>query len=523
MKKTFCLIVSLIIIIMSVFTGCQTDNDEATIKNLIDTAFKMNGKLNNLNLSTVTKQYFDYGNTTYMAKKESEFLAHNLNNTKRYEMSEIVKTSNSTSAEIGGYEEYYKDGYYYTTRYGGAFKIKLAHNEVDVINNGSAVNVKNSDMRSVGYKTETDDEDQEKWGKGATTLTFTCKNSLLESFVKDKSEENAQDYDDVKVKSGKGEYVINSDGYLVYEKLVVYAVMNVDGEEVTSKISNEVTYNKINKSVDPYNPEESDYIEIDNMQTIIDITDATTKTVMSDDYIMDMTSSADITQGSVKAGYNRTYKRMQNLTGEEYAQKTITSYNGSEGAPNGEPYESSYYYTDGRYYQYSDLYNQKLYCVIDYSKFLDNIYATSSVPPANMYKVGMMKDFSSKETEKGTEYSFSLNTETEDGLTFLSSIVGPYKNFSGDFSTADIKVNSSKGTMRVDKNGYLYEIDMECDLLVKFQQGDVAIKFEQKINASKIGGNVKCEFPNFSEIDYERVEQSELLGAFTTTESSLEQ
>lgn len=517
MKKLISLVLSLLMVI-AVFSGCNTDSDGAKIEKLINDATSLNEKLNDLNLTSKTLIYYDYGDTSYQAENTSELLVHNLSDAKKYEMSEMVTQKSSSSANINSYEVYYKGGYYYTNRYGGAFKAKLNAKDAGIENVGSLINIKFSDMRAVGFKTETEETNEENWGKGYTAITFTCKNSKLSNFVNQTAEDDADSFQEVKIKKGEGEYVINKDGYLVYEKLEVTAVITVEGEEITSKTLSEVTYNEIGKEVDPYNPEDKDYVEVESIEDVIAIDSAMSNTLSSNDYVMTMDSSADITQDESKIGYTRTFKRQQDMTGEEYLQQTFTTY--LQDGEKGSTLESSQYFTNGRYYQISDMYSQKIYSVMDFSKFVSGIYMSSGVSPASVYTTGMMKDISSKKDKEDTVYSFNLNTESEDGLTFLSSLVGPYESFGGNFAEAEIKVNSFSGKSYVNSQGYYYKTEVSCDILVKFEEGDVAIKYNQEITASDISGTVECEFPKLNEDDFERMEQSDLLGAFSGGTSS---
>ncbi len=520
MKKLLCISISLLLLITS-FSGCGNKNDTAKIEKLINTAFELNGKLNDLDLSSATSLYYNYGTTSYSIENSSELKVHNINDSKKYEMSESTTQHTSASSNANKYEVYYKDGYFYTTRYGGAFKAKLSAKAAGVDSIGSLINVKFSDMRSVGFKTETNEDAENEWGKGYTAITFTCKNSALQKFIGRTAEDDADAYKEIDIKKGEGEYIINADGYLVYESLSVTSVITIDGSEVTSEISSKITYNDIGKEVDPYNPEDKNYVEIDKIEDVIGISSAMSNTLSSNDYEMRMDAEAEILQDKTNAGYKRTYIRQQDMTGSEFAQKAITTYlsNGESGSQ----LESSQYYTDGRYYQISDMYSQKLYCVMDFSKFVSGVYMKTGVSPANAYSAGMMKNIKSTKTDNGMVYSYSLNPDSEDGITFLSSIVGPYENFSGDFSSAKVTVNSFNGKMYVDSNGYYYKSEVSCDLLVKFEEGDVAMKFKQTINVDEINGDVKCEFPDFSKVDYERMEQSELLGAFSGNSTSSEE
>ena len=525
MKKLLCIALSLLMV-AAIFSGCNSNSDAAKIEKLIDSAIKQNEKLNDLNLTSKTTMYYDYGDTSYYVENSSDLLVHNLKDAKKYEMSEMVSQKSSSSANINNYEVYYKDGYYYTNRYGGSFKSKLNAKDAGIENVGSLINIKYSDMRAVGFKTETEDENsadtestqKDNWGEGYTAITFTCKNSALSSFVNSAAEDDADDFQDIKIKKGEGEYVINKDGYLVYEKLEVTSVITVEGDEITSKTSSEITYNEIGKEVDPYNPEDKNYVEVESIDDVMAIDSAMSKTLSSNNYVMEMDSSADIVQDKVKVGYTRTFKRQQNMTGSEYLQETFTTY--LDNGKKGKTLESSQYYTDGRYYQTSDLYSQKIYSVMDFSKFVSGVYMKSGVSPASVYTTGLMKDIKSKKVKEDTVYNFNLNHESEDGITFLSSIVGPYESFGGNFNEAEIKVNSFSGKTYVNSEGYYYKTEISCDVLVKFSEGDVSMKYDQTITASNINGTVKCDFPELKENDFERMEQSDLLGAFSGESTS---
>ena len=99
MKKLLCLAL-LLLIVATAFSGCNTEGDAAKIEKLIDEATSLNEKLNDLNLTSKTTMYYDYGDTSYYVENSSDLLVHNLKDAKKYEMSEMVSQKSSSSANI---------------------------------------------------------------------------------------------------------------------------------------------------------------------------------------------------------------------------------------------------------------------------------------------------------------------------------------------------------------------------------------------------------------------------------------
>ena len=110
MKKLLCIALSLLMV-AAIFSGCNSNSDAAKIEKLIDSAIKQNEKLNDLNLTSKTTMYYDYGDTSYYVENSSDLLVHNLKDAKKYEMSEMVSQKSSSSANINNYEVYYERRY----------------------------------------------------------------------------------------------------------------------------------------------------------------------------------------------------------------------------------------------------------------------------------------------------------------------------------------------------------------------------------------------------------------------------
>ena len=65
----------------------------------------------------------------------------------------------------------------------------------------------------------------------------------------------------------------------------------------------------------------------------------------------------------------------------------------------------------------------------------------------------------------------------------------------------------------VNKDGEYYKTVMECDLLIKFPEGEVEVKAEQSVVVNSINKDeIKFSFPKFE--GYEKWDKADLLSAY---------
>jgi len=278
-----------------------------------------------------------------------------------------------------------------------------------------------------------------------------------------------------------------------------------------SAFGNAVCYADVGEEINPYDPEDADYTEVDNLDDIVALNSAMSNSLTTANVDIEFEASADIEQGDSTAGYERTYHRQFNRDNKKYLQEVNTTYftNGEKGSD----ILSGSYYTDGMYYNMSEKYNHKVKSEMDFSSFVSTIYSSVSVTPADVYSPAMMKTVEVK--GKGDEkiYEFTLNETSDGGLEFLNNLFAPYDGqFGGDVSTAKITVNSFEGKSYVDKNGRYYKTEMKCDIDFGFEEGDVSVKSEQTVlvNDSKESENI--EFPEFK--GYSKMDSAELISGY---------
>ncbi len=522
MKKIISIIISLLCVV-SLFSACSgTSKDEnKALQNDIKKAFSKTQKLKSINSYSSSELAFgeEFSNMNTV-KTVTSLMESNIGNNDKYEMSTEVElfingTSNST------YETYYKGGYFYTNKYMGSFKTKIAADELRKDTEIAIPQIKVEDMKSLEIK------DDNKYsfaiatnelGEGLSLddckiIDFTCKNSVVRKQVEEALKNSGTQFADVEIVSGKGKYVINKKGYLVSAELEMKANVVTDGETGSTVVKTIAEYVDVGKKIDPYDPEDEKHTEIDNLEDIAYLDSAMSAALSNPELYTTMDSSATINveKENINSGYERTYVRKYSTEKQEYLQETKTLYL-SDGEENG-PYLSAGYYTDGTYYSASDTTKLYIKSDMDFASFAGVIYAGSATSPADMYSPGIMKSI--KKEEKGEEllFTYELNTQSESGIKFIGSLFGPYsETFGGDIETAEKQVKSFKATSYVNKDGVYYKTVMSCELLLKFEEGDVTIKAEQLVNVYDSDKMGVIEFPEFK--NYERMDSSALLSGY---------
>lgn len=494
------------------FSGCgskKLSNEE--ISAVTKSAIKKTQQLDNAKITVSNSIGYNYNNRSTTVKTTSAYAGINLNDENGFEMSE--DTTVTTPASSSEYENYYKNGYYYTNRYNGNFKVKKSAKELGLSGYCPLIVFNYEDMKSVGVGDE-----KTSSGESGTVITFTPKNSVLKKYIaKALSEENSGfDNESINVSGSTGTYTVDKNGYLSHEKLTVNATVTIDGDTVATSLVSEISYTDIGKKVDPYDPEDSDYTEVDDLAPVAGIDNALSKTLSSDSLNMDMSSSGDITMDKQRQGYKRTYNRKYSLSNEQVYQQSTTDYTTANGKKSTSV--SGMYYTDGTYYNRSDMYSHKIYSTMSFSEFYSGIFVSASTTPADIYSPGMMRNIKQQKNGDDTIYSFDVNTESDAGKNFFSALFGPYSEFGGDFGTAEINVKSFSGKTYVNKNGEYYKTEMSIKADIKFKEGSLSVSAAQTVKVSDIGKKISIKYPNFKE--YTNMDKNDLLSASSSVSTN---
>ena len=507
MKKILSLLIMLSMLSV-LFVGCgETELTDSQVSSLLKSAFKKTESLENLTAKNYSEVSYDFGSYVYSSRTENSIREANIGNPEKYEMSSDVVVK-SLGAETT-YETYYKDGYYYSSRYGGNFKTKMDLDEIKSTTALSLVKVSYDDMKTVATKVAQDDSSGSN--EKMTYISFSCKNKVLKQYLLDSIKGSSDNVESASIKDSDGQYVINEEGYIVSERLSVNAVINVNGEETQSTISVKTVFSDIGDKVNPYDPEDSEYTKVDDLNNVINLYNSMSDVFTSDYLDMEMDITADIKQDKTETGYKRSYSRKLSTDKENFSQEVVTAY--KEKDEFGKGYGSRQYFTDGTYYSDSDMTGIKLKSDLEFKEFYTTIYAATAKTPAAIYSTGMMKDLESTKSGEDTVYSFSLNPKSSEGVAFLRSLFGPYEQFGGDCEAAETKVKNFVGKSYVNKDGEYYKTVMECDLLIKFPEGEVEVKAEQTVVVNSINKDeIKFSFPKFE--GYEKWDKADLLSAY---------
>lgn len=489
------------LLVATMFAGCS--NTPANYESAIKTAYKKNKNLTDFNVSTINEVFFDNGTGVYTNTTEKDYRVHALGDKDKFEMSE--ETTTSTAYNSTEYDLYYKNGKLYTNRYGGKFVTEIAADETEYLNYNPMLDLKYEDMKSLSKGTVSDSSNPEN--KDYTVLLFECKLGAMTEIAKQTLDDK---YQDIKVVSSKGEYQINPEGYLTYQKLNISVTLTDDGKEVNASLLTSVKFENIGDEVNPYDPDEDTYFEIEDLNDAAKLYSAMTATLNSSELEIEYTGDGEIKQDDIDAGYKRTYKKIYSDKNEQLHQTTDTDY-----YENGKKTSNLFhgqYFKDGVYSNRNDSFQKTIYSKMSYSEFMANMFNGLQLSPAEYLAPGMMKNLSSKSNgEDSTVYSFELNTKSDEGVQFVGSLFGAFVNFGGDVTTAKVKVKSFSGKSYVDKDGYYVKSEVSCKLIVEFDEGKVEIASNQTINA-KTSASVKgLDYPDTKGYDF--YDKSELFGA----------
>lgn len=510
MKKILSLTLAALLIVLS-FSGCKkTDGSE--YKAVIENAFKKTDELSDLEASILNETTFDNGDNTYSTSTKKDYRVHSKADADKFEMSE--ETNVTTLMTNTEYDQYFKDGKLYTNRYGGNFFTKASPKDTGYFEYSPIINISYDDIKAVSISTASDSS--EKSGEEQKIVTFECKAGAMTEIAKSSIGDD-ETITDIKVTSASGEYQINSDGYLTYQKLKLSVTFTDDDQEYKASVLTSVTLKNVGEKVNPYDPDEDTYYEIDDINTAAELYTAMTATINSKELEIEFEGSADIKQESIDAGYKRKYHKIYSDSGEQLHQTTETDY--FENGKKTNTLVHGQYFKDGVYSNRNDSFQKNLYSKMDYTSFMANMFGGLQLSPVEYLAPGMMENLKSETKGDTTIYSFGLNAESDEGVQFVGSLFGAFVNFGGDVATAKIRVKSFTGKSYVDKDGYYKKSDVTCELVVEFddselQEGEdnkLTIVATQTINA-KPTANVKgLEYPDIT--DYKKVDKADLFSA----------
>ncbi len=529
MKKILSIILASVMVI-GCFAGCSKSEisskyDNQKLQFLLDKAFKKTDALKSVSLHTKSDISFGSDETALNAiSTVTHLLETEIGNNSKYEM------SNETAISINGmesssYETYYKGGYFYTDRYTGNFKTKITSTEIRGDTDSSLTQIKVSDMKSLevsqkakhDFAVAEDDAGEKISIRDCIIVSFSCKNSIIKKQAETSLKNNGTAYTDLEIISGKGEYVVDAQGYLVSQTLEVEAKVATDGEANIMVVKSTADYLNAGKTVDPFDPEDGDYAETDNLEDIAYLDSAMSAAIANSELYITMEASADIYANDEVTGYEREYVRKFSSENKKYFQETYTTYTSK--TEKTEPYLSGSYYTDGTYYSASDSHNLYIKSDMDFGTFSATVYSVAATSPADMYFPGIMSSISKEEKGDELVFEFELNPDSQGGINFLGSLFGPYsETFGGDIEAAEKTIKSFKAKSYIDKNGVYYKTEMACDILLKFEEGDVRVQAEQTVNVHNGNDIGVIVFPEFK--GYESIDSSTLISGYSSYASS---
>lgn len=149
------------------------------------------------------------------------------------------------------------------------------------------------------------------------------------------------------------------------------------------------------------------------------------------------------------------------------------------------------YYTEGYYYM--DMLGTKMKMPMNVAEMMEGMEDGTSA--TDISTDGMME---LEMEEKDDSYVISFVGDTEKMLEYSKSVMESMQSMSGVEGT-DVTLDSIKGTITLDKDGYIKEqvIDMNMSMTVEGEV--VATTVATTITYNSIGENVEVELPDLSE------------------------
>lgn len=153
--------------------------------------------------------------------------------------------------------------------------------------------------------------------------------------------------------------------------------------------------------------------------------------------------------------------------------------------------EMNMYYTEG--YYYVDMLGAKVKSPMDVAEMMEGMEDGTSA--ANTSTDGMME---LEMEEKEGSYVISFIGDTEKMLEYSKSVMESMQSMSG-LEGADVTLDDIKGTITIDKDGYIKEQVVDMNMTMTAEGEAVATTITTTITYNSIGEDVEVEFPDLSE------------------------
>ena len=494
MKK----ILSIVLILSFVlsFVGCKNKNTQENIKNIIDSAFKKNSELKDISIVSEQTVLTRIGDSDSKSVYTIELKEKDIGDKDKYEMSSstVAKVNDQIASS---YDTYYKDGYFYTTQYDGNFKKKTDVKDMNV-QSEILSEIQVEDMKSIEIEADKD---------GEITVSFSCKTSAIGK------ELNVENLDDITINESQGQYVINADGYISNYELSISTETMMDGDAVITKTTKSIDYEEIGEEINPYDPEDEYYMEVENLKDLAALNGAMLSTAAATNIGMDMEIEAQIILEDFETSYKREYKRVLQNDKKLFMQKYETDY--FEDGKKSNSAVNSQYYKDGIYQTENSAKSSYYYVELEYPAFINTAFTDLSSTPMDMHSTGLIKEISCKEKNGEKIFTYSLNPKAQKTDSFIAYLFGPYNNFNsfgGNITESEKVVHSFEGKSYLDKDGKYYKTEMSCDITVKFEEGDVRVKAKQTLLVDTEKTDYEINPPSIK--DYNKMDTNDFIKSY---------
>lgn len=149
------------------------------------------------------------------------------------------------------------------------------------------------------------------------------------------------------------------------------------------------------------------------------------------------------------------------------------------------------YYTEGYYYM--DMLGTKMKMPMDVAEMMEGMKDGTSA--TDISTDGMME---LEMEEKEDSYIISFVGDTEKMLEYSKSVMESMQSMSG-VEGADVTLDDIKGTITIDKDGYIKEQVIDMNMTMTVEGEAVATTITTTITYNSIGEDVEVVFPDLSE------------------------
>lgn len=153
--------------------------------------------------------------------------------------------------------------------------------------------------------------------------------------------------------------------------------------------------------------------------------------------------------------------------------------------------EMNMYYTEGYYYM--DMLGMKMKTPMDVAEMMEGMEEGTSA--ADIGTEGM-KDLEMEEKEDG--YVISFVGDTEKMLDYTESAMASMQSMAG-MEGAEMTLDEIKGTITIDKDGYISEQVVDMAMTMTVEGEAVATTMTMTLTYNSIGEDVVVELPDLSE------------------------